>query len=309
MEYYDLDWNDVQQRAYKVTKRILTWRASHNIQSVAMYPIPRGGVYAALHILRCEGSAGFYITDDIAKANVIIDDLLDTGTTAKRYTAKAVLEQRIEFPQPLPPVFFLVDKQQENITSWVRYPWERLNKDETIEDNVTRLIEFIGEDPTREGLIGTPNRVAKAYKDLFSGYDQKLEDLITVFEDGTCDEMVVLRRLEFHSCCEHHMLPFSGVAHIGYIPNKKVIGVSKLARILEVFTRRLQIQERIGEQVTDALNANLQPLGSACVLEAKHHCMMCRGVEKQGAEMVTSSLTGAMRDDPQARAEFLQFIR
>lgn len=175
-------------------------------------------------------------------------------------------------------------------------------------DALRTLILAIGDDPDREGLRETPARVLKSYNQLFGGYRQDPATLLTIFEDDACDEMVILRNIEFHSTCEHHMLPFIGVAHIAYIPAGRVIGISKLARLLEVFTRRLQIQERITEQVTAALDEHLRPRGSACVLESKHLCMTCRGVNKQQSTMITSSLTGAFREAA-VRSEFFGLIR
>lgn len=177
---------------------------------------------------------------------------------------------------------------------------------------VRELLKFIGEDPDREGLLETPHRVVKSYADLFSGYqydtDDKIAAVLKVFEDGACDEMVLLKDIEFVSFCEHHLLPFIGKAHIAYLPNGKVVGISKLARILDVYARRLQIQERLTQQVTSALDKYLNPLGSACVVEAHHQCMSCRGVMKQNSVMVTSSLTGQFRE-PEVRSEFFHLIR
>lgn len=173
---------------------------------------------------------------------------------------------------------------------------------------IRSLLDYIGEDVEREGLIDTPKRVVKSYQEIFSGYAQKPEDHLTVFEDGACDEMVVLKDIEFYSFCEHHMLPFFGKASIAYIPDKKVIGVSKLARLLEVYARRLQIQERIGQQVTGALMEYLNCKGAGCLLEAKHFCMVCRGVQKQNSVMVTSDLKGCFKE-PSVKAEFLSLSR
>ena len=173
---------------------------------------------------------------------------------------------------------------------------------------VRHLLEYIGEDPEREGLKETPNRVVRAFGDLFSGYKQSPEDVLTTFEEDACDEMVLLRNVEFQSCCEHHMLTFIGTAHIAYIPNGRVIGLSKLARILDIYSRRLQIQERLTKQITDALDEHLKPKGSACIIQAKHFCMVCRGVGKQHSEMVTSSLTGEFLESQTTRAEFLQLV-
>lgn len=176
---------------------------------------------------------------------------------------------------------------------------------------VQLLLGTIDPNPNRSGLLETPVRVARANQYIFSGYDKKPEDVIKVFDPDddniTFRQMVMLRNVEFFSTCEHHMLPFFGRAHIAYIPseNGKVIGASKLVRILEIYARRLQIQERIGEQVTEALMTHLNATGAGCIIEAQHFCMMARGVEKQHSEMVTSSLKGSILEEPQVRAEFL----
>ena len=177
------------------------------------------------------------------------------------------------------------------------------------QEHVRALLYFIGDDPTREGLRDTPRRVIDSYSELFSGYDEDPKDVMKTFEDGACDEMVLLKAVSFTSFCEHHMLPFLGVAHIAYVPNGKVIGVSKLVRVLEIYARRLQIQERLTKQVTGALMEHLQPKGAACVLTSQHLCMVCRGVQKQHSVMVTSSLEGVFKSDPATRAEFMSMIQ
>jgi GTP cyclohydrolase I len=150
--------------------------------------------------------------------------------------------------------------------------------------------------------------VLNSYQEIYSGYQQDPKSILKCFEDDTCDEMVILTGVEFISMCEHHMLPFVGNAHIAYIPNGKVLGISKLARLLEIYSRRLQIQERICQQITKALMDHLHPLGAACVLEAKHLCMTCRGVNKQQSVMITSSLEGVFREQA-VRQEFLSMLR
>jgi len=175
--------------------------------------------------------------------------------------------------------------------------------------DVKNLIEYLGDDPNREGLRETPKRVILSYDHLFSGYGQRVEDVLKVFEDDTSDQMILLKEIEFYSTCEHHMLPFFGKAHIAYIPNGKVVGISKLARILEIFSRRLQIQERLAQNVTEALMTHLNPLGAACLLEAQHFCMTSRGVQKQNSIMVTSSLEGVFRENASVKAEFLALIK
>ena len=179
-----------------------------------------------------------------------------------------------------------------------------------IEKAVRDILIAIGEDPDREGLVGTPDRVARMYEEIFSGLHQDpREHLKVLFQNENHEEMVVVKDIPFYSSCEHHLVPFFGKAHIAYIPNKKVIGVSKLARLLEIYSRRLQIQERIGEQVTTFLMDELKAKGAACVLEAQHFCMTSRGVEKQNANMVTSSLNGVFLKEAETREEFFNMIK
>lgn len=173
---------------------------------------------------------------------------------------------------------------------------------------VRHILQYIGEEPTREGLEETPDRVVKSFAEIYSGYNVNIGKLLKTFKDGACDEMVLLRDIEFYSVCEHHMQPFHGRAHIAYLPDGKVVGISKLARLLEAFSRRLQIQERLTSQITSALMEHLQPKGAACVLTAQHFCMVCRGVNKQNSSMVTSSLKGEF-EKPEVRAEFLSLIQ
>jgi len=175
--------------------------------------------------------------------------------------------------------------------------------------NIRFQLKCMGEDPDREGLLKTPDRVIRSWDELFSGYFEKPEDLMTTFNSDGCDQVVILKNIEMYSMCEHHMLPFFGYAHVAYIPNKKVIGISKLARLLDVFARRLQIQERIGEQVTAALMKYLQPKGAACIIEATHMCMRMRGVNKQESVMSTSSLKGVFLKEASARQELFQLIK
>lgn len=181
--------------------------------------------------------------------------------------------------------------------------------DEEFEGLIRQMLERLGEDPEREGLLRTPLRVAKAMDFLTSGYTTSLEEVVNgaLFEDN-CDEMVIVRDIEFYSLCEHHMLPFFGKAHIGYIPDGKIIGLSKLARIADVFARRLQVQERLTAQIADALVEILQPQGVAVVTEASHFCMMMRGVQKQNSFTIASAMRGSFKKDARTRQEFMQLI-
>ena len=175
---------------------------------------------------------------------------------------------------------------------------------------VRGILEAIGEDPNREGLLDTPKRVVKSWLEIFAGYKKDPSEILsTVFEDGACDEMVLLKNIEFSSMCEHHMLPFIGKAHVAYLPNGKVVGLSKLARLVDCFAKRLQIQEKMTIQIADSIVEHLKPKGVAVIIEAHHQCMSCRGVGKMNTTMVTSSMLGAFRDNPAARAEFLALVK
>jgi GTP cyclohydrolase IA len=179
-----------------------------------------------------------------------------------------------------------------------------------LEELVQRQLELVGEDPSRDGLIKTPERVAASLKWLTQGYEMDPADVIgdAIF-DETHENMVMVRDIELYSMCEHHMLPFYGKAHIAYIPNGRIVGLSKLARVVDVFARRLQVQERLTEQVAQALTDVLEPLGVGVVIEAYHLCMMMRGVQKQNSRTITSSLRGVFRDDPKTRDEFLRLAQ
>jgi len=178
------------------------------------------------------------------------------------------------------------------------------------EEAVRTLILWAGDDPAREGLTDTPRRVANAYKEFFFGYkDSPTQVLERTFEEVEgYDEMIVLRDIRFESYCEHHIAPILGKAHIGYLPDRRVVGISKLARLLEVFAHRLQIQEKLTAQIANTIDKVLRPQGVGVILEAEHHCMTTRGVHKPGSSMVTSRMLGRFRDDPTTRREFLTLI-
>jgi GTP cyclohydrolase I len=180
----------------------------------------------------------------------------------------------------------------------------------SFEDLVREMIVRLGEDPTREGLERTPERVHKAYEHLTRGYKQDPEALLNdALFTVNYDEMVIVKDIEMYSLCEHHMLPFIGKVHVAYIPNGKVVGLSKIPRLIELFSRRLQIQERLTTQIAETIQKVIQPQGVGVVIEARHLCMMMRGVEKQHSAAVTSSMLGCFRDEQETRTEFLSLIR
>jgi GTP cyclohydrolase I len=180
--------------------------------------------------------------------------------------------------------------------------------EQTAHKALETILTYIGENPQREGLKETPKRVIKSWQKLYGGYAQKPESVLKTFTEGSCDEMVILKDIEFYSMCEHHMMPFFGTISIGYLPDKKVIGISKLARLVEIYSRRLQIQEKLVAQIADSLMQHLKPLGVMVVCKAKHMCISSRGIEKHKAEMITSALRGVFNKN-EVRQEFLQFVQ
>jgi GTP cyclohydrolase I len=180
---------------------------------------------------------------------------------------------------------------------------------EKVKSLITDLLKNIGEDPKREGLLETPRRVAEAYEFLTAGYKKEIEQVMNnALFNEKYDEMVLVKNIDFYSLCEHHMLPFYGKVHVAYLPNGKIIGLSKIPRIVDVFARRLQVQERMTQQIADTLEHYLQPRGVAVVSEAFHMCMMMRGVEKQNSSATASAVHGDFKDDPRTRSEFLNLI-
>lgn len=184
---------------------------------------------------------------------------------------------------------------------------KKISKTE-IETSLKKIIGYIGENPAREGLKETPERIIKSWEKLFSGYKQNPKTLFKTFTEGACREMIILKDVEFYSTCEHHFLPFMGTITIGYIPDKKIVGISKLARLVEVFTRRLQVQEKLVAQIADSIMENLKPQGVMVVCKAKHLCVSARGIQKHHAEMITSALRGIFKK-LEVREEFLQFLQ
>jgi len=199
---------------------------------------------------------------------------------------------------------------QKKKTTRKKRPATRKPSRKAAESAVETLLLWAGEDPQREGLVDTPKRVAKAYEDWFSGYrENPVQFLKRTFEEVEgYDEMIILREITFESHCEHHMAPIIGHAHVGYLPRNKVVGISKLARVVESFARRFQVQEKMTAQIAHCIDDVLNPKGVGVVIEASHQCMTTRGIHKSGVSMVTSQMLGAFRKDARTRAEFLQMI-
>lgn len=274
-----------------------------------IHGVPRGGIPAAYLVMSFMPSfipgigttrhaAHWMITDDASDADLIVDDIYDSGRTAARY----------EEQYPGTPFAVLFDKRREEWRNkWLVMPWEGVKgKDDASADDIaTRLLQYIGEDVDREGLRETPQRFLKAWKEWTSGYKVDPASVLKTFEDGKTDEMVVVHNIPVVSKCEHHLADILGHAHVAYVPNGKIVGLSKLPRLVNVFARRLQVQERLTGQIADALVEHLEPKGVGVLIRASHHCMSTRGVNIHGSATTTCALRGALNEGT-PRAEFLQ---
>lgn len=289
--------------ALKVAKKIRELSSESN-KVIRIYGVPRGGVPAAYLVASC--SIHIIVCDHLDEADFIVDDIIDSGATKARY----------EETNPAIPFLALIDKTDPDciyLNEWIVFPWEvtDMGHNESIEENVTRILQYIGEDVKRGGLLDTPKRVAKAWGEWCSGYKLKAEDILKVFEDGAenCDEMVVRKDIPIYSHCEHHLAAIIGVCTIAYIPDGKIVGLSKMDRLADMFARRLQVQERLGNQIADAMFDILKPKGVGVWISARHLCVESRGVRNQNSETVTCALRGVFRTQPETRAEFLALNR
>lgn len=276
-----LTWQNVRERLIA-----LNIKHGHRAET-KFYGVPRGGAYL---------SAMLTPVNNPRAADVIIDDIVDSGATRERYAKK----------YPGIPFVALIEKEEHDALGkpWVVFPWEQRDDgdEESAEENVLRILQRF-DDPTREGLRETPKRYIKFLREFTS----PPEFNFTTFASEGMDEMIVQKDIEFYSLCEHHLAPFFGKAHVAYIPNGKLVGLSKLARTVELYSRHFQNQERITSQVAERLQDELHPRGVAVVLEAQHLCMGMRGVRKN-AMTTTSKLLGMFKEDEKARAEFLNLI-
>ena len=269
------------------------------ITTLRAYPVPRGGIPVAYAL---QGSVQMILVENPADADVFIDDLIDSGSTCERYCDE----------HPGKPFFALLDKRTDEQFKgqWIVFPWEVTDEgmDDSGTDVITRLLQLVGENADREGLQETPARVVKAWHHWCSGYGKDPAKLLKVFEDGgeTYDQMVLVKDIPIYSHCEHHLAAIIGTASIAYIPNGKIVGLSKLSRLADMFARRLQVQERLTDQIADALVEHLQPIGVGVIIKARHLCMESRGVCQQGHHTITTALRGAIKDEAQTRSEFLR---
>lgn len=298
-----LNHDDVQALAQRTAAAIRQYQHDTGTPNVALraYAVPRGGIPVAYLL---QGLVEFHITSNPADADIFIDDLIDSGSTCERYCD--------EYPGK--PFFALLDKRTDEQfrDEWLVFPWEVTDQgsDESATDIVTRLLQYVGENPERGGLLETPKRVLKAWKHWCGGYEMDAKSILKTFEDGAegCDEMVV-RVVPFYSHCEHHLAAIIGHAVVAYIPNKKIVGLSKIDRVVDMFARRLQVQERLTNQIAEAIQENLEPKGVAVWVNARHLCIESRGVRNQNSATDSLALRGVFKEDPRTRSEFLAVAR
>jgi len=275
----------------------LHYLKKHNIdrEGIKVYGVPRGGMCAS-NLLKFAS----IVYESPADADVILDDIVDSGQTRDKY-----LKQ-----YPNKSFCAIIDKTSADVEmqiykdKWIVFPWEN---ERTEEDIVLRLLQYIGEDVSRQGLRETPKRVMKAWAEWTSGYSKSPSDVLKTFEDGAeqSDQMITVHDIPIWSHCEHHLAPFFGKAKISYIPNGRIVGLSKFARLADMFARRLQVQERLTNQIADALQETLNPIGIGVEIKCRHLCMESRGVKTHNSSTKTIALRGAIKECEKARYEFL----
>jgi GTP cyclohydrolase I len=284
-----------KKQEFKMIKTKITWEQVYHRLEEAIKDLPKGSKYYGVprggQIIA--GMTGFAV-DTIEEADFIIDDLIDSGTTLERYE---------KYKKPF---ISLIDKRKELQGEWLVFPWEEneTETDETVEDNVRRLLQYFGENTNREGLLDTPKRYIKFLKEFL----EPKEFNFTSFNSEGADEMIVQTNIPFYSLCEHHIAPFFGVANVAYIPSEKIVGLSKLARTVDLYANRLQNQERVTTQIAERIQKELNPLGVAVNLKAQHLCMNMRGVKKHNTWTTTSKMLGLFKEDGEARNEFFNII-
>ena len=287
-----LTWHDITTQARNIADR------NHDRYFENVYGVPQGGAPVAVMVANL---LHIPLADQPEPGKtLIVDDLVDSGRTLTAYRQAGYIVDAC-YRKPSSPAD--VAPHALELDGWLTFPWERDNGEPT--DAVIRLLQYIGEDPSREGLLDTPKRVVKALRELTEGYDlDAITVLGTTFEEPQ-DEMIVVSGIEFASMCEHHMLPFTGTATVAYLPGDRIVGLSKIARLVEMYARRLQVQERMTRQIAEAIQDVLGARGVGVVVHGTHSCMANRGIKKR-ATMTTSALLGEIRDEHDTRHEFLE---
>lgn len=303
MEKIKLTADQINECALRCANHIIRTVTQPRDGYLLLYGIPRGGIPAAYAVSTF--LPGSRVTDDLSQAHVVIDDIVDSGATMEHLFTSAT---KVALVSKHPAYFGGASAEAGD---WIVFPWETANgQDDSATDIPIRLLQYIGEDPGRGGLLETPRRFLKAWEHWSAGYKKDPAEILKVFEDGAekVDELVLIKDIPIYSHCEHHLAPFFGVAHVGYIPNGKIVGLSKLSRLVDIFAQRLQVQERLTNQIADALEQNLAPLGVGVIIECRHLCMESRGIQRQGSSTTTSAMRGVLREKPEARAEFMSLV-
>jgi GTP cyclohydrolase I len=298
-DYFDPTFAECRMAAEDMADRI----KARGLGVSGVYGVPQGGLFPAMIVSERLGLP--LCSEPERGATVVVDDLVDSGNTLTAFANLGYYTDAL-YRKPWSPAE-IAPKAAET-DKWIRFPWERDGGAPT--DAVVRILQHIGEDPSRDGLLDTPKRVIKAMTELTAGYKIDAAEVLSTTFDVTHDEMIVVRGVPFSSLCEHHMLPFHGHATVAYIPGPggRIVGLSKLARLVDMYARRLQVQERMTDQIADAVDEYLSPVGVGVIVTASHSCMSMRGIQKHG-EMVTAKMIGAMRDKPEARAELMALHR
>ena len=295
---YIIDWDTVIAHCKLLAKQIKSSGKKYD----SIYPIPRGGAVPG-SLLSVELKLPLVNRNQITSSTLIVDDIADSGETLHKYhgNGSAVLVEKncTNYIST-----FNADKVEGGV--WVVFPWEQPDIEDDNSYMIRRLIEMIGDNPNREGITETPQRYIKALMELTSGYRQDEAEIFEKKFKSNNDQLVVIPNIEYYSLCEHHILPFFGHIHIGYVPAGEVLGLSKFSRLVDMYSRRLQLQERLAEQIADSIMTNLRPLGVGVVVEGKHLCVASRGIKKSGSGFITSCLLGILRTS--TRDEFLHFI-
>lgn len=310
MSILNVTWSEFEGLCHILATKILPNLSKYD----GLYGIPRGGINVA--IMLSHDLKVLPLVDKVTKKTLVVDDIIHTGKTVSKFKKNDIACLHFNSRSIVRPKYYV-----QQVDKWVHYPYEiktdgAIRVPETIHDNITRILEYINADMTDEGIIDTPKRVVRMFSELYSGYHQDPKDILLPLFKEQCDEMVIVKDIEVFSTCKHHMLPFFGKCHIGYIPtNNMVIGASKLPRLVNCFARRLQTQETLANQIADAIMKYVKPLGCGVIIECHHMCMMSRGIKSNNSKLVTSALRGIFKKEDKknpaskyTRAEFLKLL-